>query len=340
MNDLILNGAFRARPATLDDLEQAVAMFNLCSRELHGADEFTVERYTSEWSDPGINLASDTRVVVRPDEAGEEIVGVVEVWNHAPHVFSWVWGRVHPAFTGQGIGGYLMSWAEERACDLAGRAAEGLQVVMNVGTVGTNERAAHLFRERGFELARQNLTMAIQLNETPPLAHWPEGISLRPVDPVTDGRAIFAAIDEAFSDHWGYVQAPFEEAFGRWQHHWQSDPDHDPSLWIVAFAGEQIAGISLCRPRTAEDPQMGWVGTLGVRRPWRRLGLGLALLHESFAMLHDRGCQRVALGVDAASLTGATRLYEKAGMRPIRRFDLYEKELRPGRVIATKDLAE
>jgi len=40
--------------------------------------------------------------------------------------------------------------------------------------------------------------------------------------------------------------------------------------------------------------------------------------------------------VDAENVTGALRLYEKAGMRPARRGDLYELLLRPGRDLATR----
>lgn len=83
---------------------------------------------------------------------------------------------------------------------------------------------------------------------------------------------------------------------------------------------------------------MGWVSTLGVRRPWRRRGLGLALLQHSFNELHRRGLRKIGLGVDAQSLTGATLLYEKAGMHPdlSRQIDLYEKELRPGIELGTQ----
>lgn len=38
----------------------------------------------------------------------------------------------------------------------------------------------------------------------------------------------------------------------------------------------------------------------------------------------------MALYVDAQSLTGASRLYERAGMHVVRQFDQYEKELRAG----------
>jgi len=46
----------------------------------------------------------------------------------------------------------------------------------------------------------------------------------------------------------------------------------------------------------------------------------------------------VGLGVDAQSLTGATRLYEKAGMHPDPHHQLsfFELELRPGIDLSTQ----
>jgi ribosomal protein S18 acetylase RimI-like enzyme len=73
---------------------------------------------------------------------------------------------------------------------------------------------------------------------------------------------------------------------------------------------------------------MGFVNTLGVRAPWRRRGLGLALLHAAFGRFWEQGEHRVALGVDAENPTEAKRLYERAGMRAVWRADVYEKVLR------------
>ena len=69
----------------------------------------------------------------------------------------------------------------------------------------------------------------------------------------------------------------------------------------------------ICR-QDSVDPTAGYVAMLGVRRPWRRQGLGEALLAHSFAEFRRRGYTRGTLGVDASSMTGATRLYERAGM--------------------------
>jgi ribosomal protein S18 acetylase RimI-like enzyme len=88
-----------------------------------------------------------------------------------------------------------------------------------------------------------------------------------------------------------------------------------------------VAGFSINRYRMG----IGWIGTLGVRRPWRKRGLGEALLHYSFDEFYKRGMKTISLGVDAQNPTGATRLYEKVGMRAASEFVTYEKELRPGR---------
>ena len=100
----------------------------------------------------------------------------------------------------------------------------------------------------------------------------------------------------------------------------------DPGLWLLAVDGGEVAGAAVCEER----PEAGWVGELAVRRPWRRRGLGLALLRRAFVEFYRRGRRKVALAVDSQSLTGATRLYERAGMRVERLYSVYRKELRPG----------
>jgi ribosomal protein S18 acetylase RimI-like enzyme len=72
---------------------------------------------------------------------------------------------------------------------------------------------------------------------------------------------------------------------------------------------------------------VGWVRSLGVRRPWRRRGLGLALLLASFGAFWERGTRTIGLGVDGENTTGAVRLYEKAGMRVELRIDRFERVL-------------
>ena len=73
--------------------------------------------------------------------------------------------------------------------------------------------------------------------------------------------------------------------------------------------------------------RQGWIGAIGVREPWRKRGLGLALLHHAFADWFRRGVTTVALGVDAENPTGATRLYERAGMHVAYEAIVFQKAL-------------
>ena len=96
---------------------------------------------------------------------------------------------------------------------------------------------------------------------------------------------------------------------------------------MIAWEGEEIAGFALNRYRTG----IGWIRMLGVRRPWRKRGLGEALLFHSFGEFYRRGMKTIGLGVNAHNPTGATRLYQKVGMYAASGHVTYEKELRPGR---------
>ena len=135
------------------------------------------------------------------------------------------------------------------------------------------------------------------------------------------------AMREAFRGHWGYVERPFEDEFQDWMHLLDT-PDVDPALWFVAVDGNEIAGTSFGYATMAEDPELGWIWGMGVRRPWRRRGLALALLQSCFGALYRCGKRKVGLAMDAQNLS-ATCLYEKAGMHVDRQYMVYERELRP-----------
>lgn len=50
-----------------------------------------------------------------------------------------------------------------------------------------------------------------------------------------------------------------------------------------------------------------------------------ALIARSFEVLKKQGMTEAALGVDTESPTGALRLYEGMGFRPVKRVSLYRK---------------
>jgi len=323
----IVQLGYVVRPAQRTDAKAAVELFNLCSRHLIGRGQLTVNDIHTEWGTPGFDLETDTRLVLHRGQP----VGYVEHWNlNPPYVRPAFWGRVHPEHTGRGIGTALVAWGEARARAMLPAAPEEAQVVLGQGVWEQDRRTRALLGAHGYTVARRFLRMRADFNGALPEPAWPEGIALRPFEPVRDLEPLIRAVDDAFIDHWGHVPGPLDQRLPMWRQWIEGDVEFDPGLWFVAVEGDEIAGFSLCRRTDSEDPSIGWVNILGVRRPWRRQGLALALLQHSFGELRRRGQAGAGLGVDATSLTGADRLYLRAGMRPERSSVTMEKVLRPG----------
>jgi len=329
---------FTARGATMTDVEPAMLLFNRWSRSVIGRDEFTdIESILDEWQTPGADPAEDVRLIFAPNG---ELVGYIEVWTTAKsRVHPELWGRLDPSYEDMGIGTWMIHWAEQRAlCALPGVPAE-LRFAPHVGTYRRVEKAKKLFEDMSYHHIRSTYHMLIEMDAPVPEAEFPEGIVLRTYNPETDAEAVYRAEKEAFRDHFGFVEEPFEEGLKRWKHSREYE-GFDPTLFFLAVDGPsgEIAGFSLCRPHSFYDPNRGWVRSLGVRRPWRKRGIGLAILRYSFNEFYRRGKRKVGLGVDAQNLTGALRLYEGAGMRVDQAYDHYEKELRPGTEISVRSL--
>jgi mycothiol synthase len=323
----------------MDDLDAAVEMFNADARSIIGVDEFVLDEVAIEWRTPGFEQETDTRIVLSPEG---QVVGYCEVWDPKPHVSISCSGRVHPDHTNLGIGSYLLEWAQGRARQAISKAPPEAKVTMRCSTIDLNQAAEELFKGVGMQRVRYFLTMVVDLDDQPPEPQWPEGIEIRTIVIDRDEWPMTEAVIEAFRDHWGFVKRPIEEEHERWMHYIKNNDDFDPSLYFIAWDGDQIAGVSLCWKHAHDDHDMGWIDVLGVRRPWRKQGLGLALLLHSFGEFHQRGKLRAGLGVDAESLTGALRLYERAGMHsdPNRTYVAYEKELRPGIELRTQHVDE
>jgi mycothiol synthase len=324
---------YTLRAAEPEDLETALALFNACSIAWIGRPQMDTDALRTEWGSPTLNLAADTQAVFDDDQ----MIGYIEVWDSAPHVKLYFWGRVHPEHWGEGIGTYLVQWAETRAQKSVSQAPEGTRVVLSQDMPGEAKRSHALLESHDYERVRHWFRMVIEMEEPPPTPKVPEGLHIRTFVRA-ELPAMLRAETDAFRDHWGFVERPFDEELANWAQWIDEDPDFDPSLWFLAMDGDEIAGVCLCHRKVVEDPDMGWISSLGVRRPWRRRGLALALLHHAFGAFYQRGKPRVGLGVDASSLTGATRLYEKAGMHVQRRSVSYEKVLREGRDLSTQEV--
>lgn len=326
---------FRLRPPTEADIPALVELFNDCAEEELGVRAMTPEEIRVQWTDPGFDVTTSARVALAP---GGAVVGYSAAYCSAPYVRNFLDIRVHPTQRGRGIGTRLTRWGEQLVYELIPKAPDNARVTVEAGAVSTFAPAIELLRDLGYTYTRSFYEMRIALASPPPAPVWPLGITARSMIPNQEEEAVYRADVEAFRDHWGFVEQPFEEDFPRWLHYTRNNPHYDPNFYFLALDGDQIAGMSLCIPKDTEVPDMAWINTVAVRRPWRRQGLALALLHHTFGECYRHGIYKAGLGVDAGSLTGATRLYEKAGMHVYRQFDRYVKELRPGRDLSTQTI--
>ncbi len=332
---LALPPGYSVRPMRLDDVPAIVAMLNVEAEQMTGEPQFVVEDYVIDLQEPGFELERQTRIVHTADG---RVAAVAEIHGHAPYVRMTAWVRVAPEHGGQGLGNALLRWCEEEAQTRIPLAPDGARVALQAHALGANEAARALLATAGYGHVRNFNSLRIELPEAPPPPRWPEGIRVRTWEPDIDARVVYAAVDESFSDHWGHVSPGDDSAFERWLHNKLNDPTHDPTLQFLALDGDEIAGVCLCMSPLEPPFHFGWVEQLGVRRPWRQRGLAQALLLHSFGEYYRRGTHKVGLGVDADSLTGATRLYEKVGMYVHYFNAVFEKELRAGVELSTRTL--
>lgn len=272
---------------------------------LYGPSTFSQADLEAEWSE--IDPERDARVV----RDGDQVVGYAavrergELWR--------VEGYVHPDAAGRGIGRLIATGLEEQAV------RGGARRVQN-NALEADSAARVLLESLGYSAVRIFREMRIELDAPPPEPEWPDGLRVVPFDPDRDAREFHTALQEAFADHWDWTPRDFES----WSKVHLRGERFDPALWCVVRAGNEIAAGTICMGDTYGG---GFVAELFTRRPWRRQGVGAALLADALRRFWERGERSIGLGVDAASDTGAFRLYERAGMKPALGWVMYEKEL-------------
>jgi ribosomal protein S18 acetylase RimI-like enzyme len=298
---------FTRRAARLEDAEAVYAVIAALDARFTGDHTWTVADVLDDWRD--LELERDAWVW----ELDGRVAAYGALFTRPGHFDAD--GYVHPDFFGRGLGSAIVDATEARAAELGAPQVEN-------AVLAADRRAVELLERRGYRETRRFYRMAISLDGQPPPPEWPEGIEVSTFD-LAEARELHAAREEAFADEWNHVEEPFEH----FERRVLQSERLDPTLWWVARDGGEIAGFLLAAWKMHGDA--GWIASLGVRRPWRRRGLGLALLRQALGEFHRRGERVVQLGVDAESPTGATRLYERAGMHVAWEGILFEKALEP-----------
>ena len=305
------------RPA-LEDAESVAEL--MCASDLAeiGEAETDVNDVRDDWALPRFDRTRDAWIVAAEDGS--------------LHGYGWVWDKVanheligdvywRPGSVCEPIAAVLLARIEERAEEHKRAAPPGGEVTLGFfGQVGSPWSA--LLKARGYPAARTYFRMVIELGDEPPAPPTIEAIEIRPVRLGEDGSAIHQVIQESFAEHYLFAVEPLEEWIARRCAH----PVADPSLWRIAWEGNEPVAAILPYPFEG----MAWIRELGVRSRWRGRAIGRALLLDAFAALHAGGHRRIGLGVDAQNATGATRLYESAGMTVTLRHEYHRRVLREG----------
>jgi mycothiol synthase len=292
-------------PAVAADAAAVTEVVAALESSLYGLTTFSQADLEDEWS--SLDLEQDARVV----RVDDRIVGYALVRDRGER---WrVEGCVHPDALGRGIGKLIATGLEADA------ARGGADRIQN-STYDADSAARGLLESLGYGPVRVFRELRIELEARPAAPEWPDGLRVVPFDPEHDALEFHAAHQEAFADQWDYTPRDFEP----WSTFHFASERFDPTLWCVVRSGDEIAAGTICMGETYGG---GWVQVLFTRRPWRRQGVGAALLVDAFGRFWERGEHRVGLSVDAANDTGAFRLYERAGMTPVMGWVTYEKEL-------------
>jgi mycothiol synthase len=294
-------------PAVAADAAGVADVVLALESAVYGRSAFSQADLEGEWLE--LDVERDARVV----RDGERIVAYAVVRDRGE---PWrVEGYIHPDAHGRGIGTLLATGLEEDA------ARSGARTVQN-SVLEADTAACRLLESLGYGAVRVFREMRIELRAAPPAPEWPDGLTVVPFDPERDAREFHAAHQEAFADAWDFAPRSFEA----WSQANLGRERFDPALWCVVRAGDEIAAGTILMGDTYGG---GFVGSLFTRRPWRRRGVGAALLRDAFRRFWEIGERNVGLGVDSASDTGAFRLYERAGMTPTLGWKAYEKQLGP-----------
>lgn len=318
------------RPLTFDDAREYASTATAIAQRAGTDERYDVDDTLMMWRDPRFDLGRSSLGMF--NDSGK-LAAYVIVWAVSERpVRPWVnWG-VHPDFHGQNLSERLFGWAEERADEIIKRCPPEARVRLQTGIPAGYSFAETALAHAGYVSDRTYFDMRITMDRRPQVPDFPTGIVIKPYRHEEDLPLFVDIFRNSFSDHYGYVEEPFENDIAEFRHWFKNDKNFDPELLFLAVdeRAEVPAGCLLAMKESSRQPGIGYVDIVGVRRGYRRRGLAQAMLYHSFAAYWDRGMTTVGLEVDGKSLTNAVAVYEKVGMHVHQSFIAYEKTLRDG----------
>jgi ribosomal protein S18 acetylase RimI-like enzyme len=151
-----------ARAPKMEDLVAITELITACDIAEYGIADSTMEDLTSNWHQPGFNLATDAWVIVTNKG---QLVGFAYVWHRDnEQIFTFV--CVHPEYRSRGIGTLLLRLVEERARQHVRNARQGTRVTLCGIVSSLNEQAKRLFEREGYTSIRKIWRIVIVSNDS------------------------------------------------------------------------------------------------------------------------------------------------------------------------------
>jgi GNAT superfamily N-acetyltransferase len=270
------------------------------------------------------DLASDVLIV----EVDSEMVGYSFVsCDIAPsgELLFQIDANLVPELRPTGIRRSILLWAEGRAREIAAGQPPGIKKIFHVFADHGEAHWRDLLESNGYSVYRHGFKMVRPTLDDITDLPLPAGIDVRKVEPAHYEK-IRAAWNEACKDMRGQLPIDDENFKG-----WSEFPTFDPTLWQIAWHGDQVVGTVFgminAKENEANNRKRGMTELISVARPWRGRGVAKALMAMCMRELRSRGMTEAALGVDAENPSGALKLYEKMGFRVVKRATFYRKPL-------------
>ncbi|MBN1934064.1 MAG: GNAT family N-acetyltransferase [Anaerolineae bacterium] len=252
----------------------------------------------------------------------DRVVGYSQIEHWSEDDGTWVYlilGWVLPEWRRQGIGTTMLHWCENTARHLAATQHPNEKFEFAANASSTEQDTTALLLHEGYYAGYTVLEMGWDTLAPLPVPILPAGIEVHPVLP-EHYSLIAASVGAAYQNE--YAENRFQETFDSMDYAARlSAPKHDPTLWQVAWDGDQVVGqvLSLIENGQAE------VFEVSVRPAWRRHKLARALLSRAMRCLHERGVEVVRLYTVAEFRTRASDLYRSVGFRVLKEFPRYRK---------------
>jgi mycothiol synthase len=287
----------------------------------------SVDEYIAWWGHPNekFDPARDVRIA---ELDGQVVAFAQSEWNDTTDGLREYrsGGAVDPAFRRRGIGSTLLADRIAAARELDSIFSDDRPRMLGMWVDTRNAAGTALAQRFGYELARWFFDMERPIDgELPVVEPLPDGVKLRPMA-VDQAWDLWVADHEAFRDHWGGHDAS-EANFRRWR----DSPEFDPTMFLIAWDGDEIAAGVLNAIYAHENAELGvlrgWLDSVFTRRPWRRRGLARNLIARSLHLLRERGMTSAVLGVDADNPSGALGLYESVGFAVTERSTAWRRPL-------------